>query len=108
MEEYSNWIWTKSWGAEEDKSPGMVLFRKSINLKAEAEQADIKISADSRYKLYINNRFVEAGPSKGDGQVWFYDQISIKPYLKTGENVWKSRISAISDRIFPPMNPSGF
>lgn len=87
MEEYSNWIWTKSWGAEEDKSPGMVLFRKSIDLKAEAEQADIKISADSRYKLYINNRFVEAGPSKGDGQVWFYDQISIKPYLKTGENV---------------------
>lgn len=87
MIEYANWIWTDEWGLECDLVPTAVLFRKKIYLNTNAESAVIRISADSRYKLYINGRFVEAGPSKGDAQIWFYDEISIRPYLTKGENV---------------------
>lgn len=85
--EYSNWIWSEDWKKEYDAAPKAVLFRKSVYLNQEVRQADIRISADSRYKLYVNGRFVEAGPAKGDSQIWFYDEISIRSYLSVGENV---------------------
>lgn len=100
MIEYANWIWTGEWGLECDRVPTAVLFRKRIHLDRNAESADIRISADSRYKLYVNGSFVEAGPSKGDTQIWFYDEISIRPYLTEGENV----LAVIVLRF--PMKPS--
>ena len=44
-------------------------------------------SADTRYKLYVNARLAEVGPSRGDRQVWFYDTVDILPYLHKGINV---------------------
>lgn len=87
MAQKSKWIWSRTWGIEEDQVPTRVLFRRKLEIKEEVEAADIRVSADSRYKLYVNGIFVEAGPCKGDGQIWFYDQVSLKPYLKKGENV---------------------
>ncbi|HIY02910.1 MAG TPA: hypothetical protein IAA26_13890 [Candidatus Blautia faecipullorum] len=90
MEEYlkdSNWIWTPQWTAEDKEIPRIVLFRKTAELFAEPKKGSIRISADTRYKLYINGRLVETGPSRGDHQIWFYDEIDILPYLKKGKNV---------------------
>jgi hypothetical protein len=47
----------------------------------------IRISADTRYKLYVNDILVETGPSRGDAQVWFYDTVNLAPYLVKGLNV---------------------
>ncbi len=87
MNNNSNWIWTGAWSQEYEKAPTAVFFRKKIVLNKEITKTNIRISADSRYKLYVNGRFVEAGPSKGDSQIWFYDEIIINQYLKPGENV---------------------
>lgn len=87
MIEHSNWIWTGAWELEHDSDPTAVLFRKKIYLHGEIKTAKIKISADSRYKLYVNGNFVEAGPSKGDSQIWYYDEYSLQSWLKEGENV---------------------
>ncbi len=100
MEAYSNWIWTRNWDSGCDRRPVAVLFRKKVYLNGKAKQADVKISADSRYKLFVNGTFVEAGPSKGDGQIWFYDKVSLMPYLRRGENVL-----AVAALRFP-LNPS--
>lgn len=100
MAAYSNWIWTGDWDSECDRRPVAVLFRKRFFLNGDARQADVKISADSRYKLYVNGTFVEAGSSKGDGQIWFYDEVSLLPYLRQGENV-----VAVAVLRFP-LNPS--
>lgn len=83
----SNWIWTPQWTAEDKEIPRIVLFRKTAELFAEPKKGSIRISADTRYKLYINGRLVETGPSRGDHQIWFYDEIDILPYLKKGKNV---------------------
>lgn len=83
----SNWIWNPDWSAEDKVCPRIILFRKKIELEEAPYEGRIRISADTRYKLYINASFVEVGPSRGDHQIWFYDTIDILPYLKEGENV---------------------
>lgn len=87
MTHNSCWIWTGAWSQEHEMAPTSVLFRKKIKLNSEITKTNIEISADSRYKLYVNGTFVEAGPSKGDSQIWFYDEMDISPYLLPGENV---------------------
>lgn len=88
MPEYlkdSNWIWNPDWSAEDKDCPRVMLFRKEVSLKEEPYEGKIRISADTRYKLYVNTRLVEVGPSRGDHQVWFYDTIDLLPYLKKVE-----------------------
>lgn len=85
--EKSNWIWLKDWKPQDKEEPLHVLFRKEIHITEEPTAGSVRISADSRYKLYINGVFVEAGPSKGDRQVWYVDEMNILPYMKQGTNI---------------------
>lgn len=79
-----NWITLKSLPKEKVLR---LLFRRSIFLDEIPEKAKIQISADSRYKLYVNGELVEVGPCKGDCEVWYYDTINLKEYLKKGKNI---------------------
>ena len=49
----TEWIWIKDWTLEDGEAPRQVYFRKDIHLSAPVK-GELKISADSRYKLYIN------------------------------------------------------
>lgn len=51
-----------------------------------APEFPVRISADGRYKLFVNGTFVQAGPLKGDDKVRFYDERDISPWLIPGEN----------------------
>lgn len=83
----THWIWIP--GVEEkvmDK-PRIVYFRKVITIQTPETERRIKISADTRYKLYINGVFVQFGPARGDRHIWYYDEVELTPYLRMGENV---------------------
>lgn len=84
----NGWIWTKDWKESDNAEPAIVYFRKTVEFTELPKEMVVKISADSRYKLYINGKFIEAGPVKGDRQVWYYDEINLIPYLKMGTNVF--------------------
>lgn len=83
----TDWIWTSDWGLTDMAVPRLVYFRKEIIITEVPEKAEIRISADTKYKLYVNGCFVEIGPSKGDLEVWFVDTVDIGPYLQSGKNV---------------------
>ncbi len=84
----SNWIWLEDWTEEEQKEAVLAYFRRDMELQTVPEKFIIRISADTRYKLYINGVLCEIGPAKGDRQVWFYDEIDVAPFLKPGHNIW--------------------
>ena len=88
----TNWIWIPGWEVREQKEACLVRFRKSLNLEKVQGPCRIHISADSRYKLYVNGVLIESGPSKGDAQIWFYDDVDIFPFLKEGENVLAAEV----------------
>ncbi len=83
----TNWIWTEDWQAEDRAGTGLVLFRKSLWLEGPARKGQIQVTADSRYKLYVNERLAEVGPMKGDDQIRFADTIDLKDFLQPGNNV---------------------
>ena len=87
----TEWIWIKDWTLEDGEAPRQVYFRKEIHLSAPIK-GELRISADSRYKLYINDNLVEVGPSKGDRQIWYYDKIDITNHLKKGLNVFAVKV----------------
>lgn len=87
---FTNWIWTADWTAEDDSRARVVYFRKEIEIeKGKVPITNkIRITADSRYKLYVNGSFVKEGPQKAlDRREWFVDTADIAPFLTVGANV---------------------
>lgn len=83
----TNWIWLPSFSPENDSDARIVYFRKEITVAEKPESKRIRISADSRYKLYVNGCFVQEGPQKAlDLKDWFVDEAELAPFLQTGAN----------------------
>ncbi|KAH7152597.1 Six-hairpin glycosidase-like protein [Dactylonectria macrodidyma] len=84
----TTWIWHPQWtDYAEGSAGGFVHFRKSLTLEEiPASPLNIQITADTKYKLYINGCLIQSGPVKGDKHLWFYDDLDIQPHLKLGVN----------------------
>lgn len=66
---------------------GVYHFRKDIELQQKPDRFIIHVSADNRYRLYVNRRSVSIGPSRWDLAHWRFETVDIAPYLKEGKNV---------------------
>jgi hypothetical protein len=66
---------------------GVFHFRKTLELPARPDSFVVHVSADNRYKLYVNGRQVSLGPARGDRDHWFYETVNLAPHLKAGKNV---------------------
>ena len=89
-------------------------YRKTFELSDDSIiSAEIRISGDTRYYLYINGEYVTRGPAKGFPWHQSYDKVDIKRYLRPGKNcisvllhiwgvstvssVWRARAGIIVD-----------
>ena len=79
------WMWTEDWNKEDDEKAKMVLFRSAFS--GRPENACIRITADTRYKLYVNGEHVQSGPSRGDDAIRFIDVADLGRCLNDGVNV---------------------
>jgi len=66
---------------------GVYQFRKTFTLTAKPASFKVNVSADNRYKLYVNGEFVSLGPARGDVFHWNYETIELGEHLKEGKNV---------------------
>ena len=66
---------------------GVYHFRKTFELSDRPEQYVINISADNRYRLYVNGQSVCFGPARGDRMNWYFETVDIAPFLVKGKNV---------------------
>lgn len=81
--------WNSLWiGPENDKGTeyGVYYFRKGIVIKEKPLSFKVHVSADNRYKLYINGKIVSMGPARSDTYFWNYETVDIAPYLVSGKN----------------------
>ncbi|MBB6501653.1 alpha-L-rhamnosidase N-terminal domain-containing protein [Pedobacter cryoconitis] len=79
-------LWITSPGAAQ-REYGVYHFRKTFVLSQNLPKSFlIHVTADNRYRLFINGKPICSGPARGDLFNWFYETVDIAPYLTEGEN----------------------
>ena len=87
--------WQASWIAVPDEAPtgyGVYLFRKMIDLNSKPDSFVIHVSADNRYKLFVNEKQVSLGPARGDLDHWHFATLDIAPFLHAGKNIIAAQV----------------
>ena len=84
--------WTAKWitgpGSDQSlKEYGVYKFRRTFDLASKPNSFIIHVSADNRYKLFVNEKLVSMGPARGDLMYWNYETVDIAVHLQQGKNV---------------------
>ncbi|MHA1791338.1 MAG: family 78 glycoside hydrolase catalytic domain [Promethearchaeota archaeon] len=97
-----SWIWAKTFrprrkkfGDRQEEIQGItfedknahVLFRKKFTVEKTPKQAILKISVDSRYKLYVNEHYIGRGIPRCERWAWVHDVHDVTKFIKEGENI---------------------
>lgn len=84
---------TKAWPAFWINCPGVgqrnygvYHFRKSFIQVNKPGRFIVHVTADNRYRLFVNGHPVCSGPARGDLYNWYYETVDIAPWLQSGNN----------------------
>ena len=80
----ANWITATGAPA---KGYGVYYFRKKISLNEKPDSFIVHVTADNRYVLIINEKYVSLGPPRNDLYHWNFQTIDIARYLTNGNNI---------------------
>lgn len=79
----AQWIWD---AGRRSPTNAYLYVRKDFVLPGRVERALARATADSRYRLYVNGRFVGQGPAQSGPQRQFYATYDIRRALRPGQN----------------------
>ncbi|MBO9598762.1 MAG: family 78 glycoside hydrolase catalytic domain, partial [Cohnella sp.] len=88
------WIWD---APQPEANPNLehrlVLFRRCFHVgEGVKPKLVVSITADSRYRLYVNGESVSVDPCKGDATTTYYETVDVSEYLRSGKNVLAVRL----------------
>jgi len=81
--------WTSYWVTHPTESVvdyGVFLFRNKFTVGEVPSYFKVYVSADNRYRLFVNGQEVSFGPARGSLEYWNYETLDLAPFLKDGEN----------------------
>ena len=70
----------------------VMLARRSFTIEDIPEEAILRISASSKYELYINEKYISQGPARSAPHHQSFDVLEISSVLKTGKNTIAVRV----------------
>jgi hypothetical protein len=70
-----------------DLHEAYLCFRRGFHLARRPTTARLRITGDSRYRLWVNGAAVARGPARCLPQAQSVDTLEIAPYLQAGENL---------------------
>src|SRR6185437_9118738 len=66
---------------------GVYHFRKHFTLEAAPQHFIVHLSADNRYRFFVNGKAVCSGPARSDLAHWNFETVDLAGDLRPGENV---------------------
>jgi alpha-L-rhamnosidase len=82
--------WPAYWIAD-SKSPspgvGVFYFRRELELAKVPAHFWVHVSADNRFILRVNGKYVAEGPARGDLFHWRFETIDLAPTMMPGKNI---------------------
>jgi alpha-L-rhamnosidase len=82
-------FWKARWvvcPGESPKQYGIYHFRKTFDLAEMPASFVVHVSADNRYRLFVNGVAVSSGPARSDLGHWNFETVDLAPQLKKGKN----------------------
>lgn len=83
----AQWIWL-----EEKLEADVLLARRTFTCYQIPEKALLRITASSKYELYINGNYICQGPARSAPHHQSYDILKIASFLKKGKNTIAIRV----------------
>ncbi len=90
----ADWIWV------DGEAPEAGWFRKEITLTDTPLRVAAWVTADMKYRLWVNGQLVSRGPADigcdyagGNTHRWFYDYRDLTPFFHKGRNVIAAEVS---------------
>jgi len=87
--------WSASWitcPGVAQRAYGVYHFRKSFSLDTIPRSFIVHISADNRYRLFVNDYPVCSGPARSDLAHWNFETVDLAPFLGHGRNVVSAQV----------------
>ena len=81
----SSWIWQGD--CRFDLVNVHLQARHEFELARVPRACELRITADARYRLWINGEHVCRGPARGYPEHWPFDRVDIAPFLRRGRNL---------------------
>jgi alpha-L-rhamnosidase len=89
----NNYNWNAQWiWIDENKDADVMLARRTFVLEQIPEEAILKITASSKYELYVNGKAVCQGPARCAPHHQSFDILKIKSLLLKGKNILAIRV----------------
>lgn len=70
-----------------EQSQRFACLRRALDLERVPERVPARMTADSRYVLWVNGVEAARGPVRANGRRLHYDELDIAPLLRSGRNV---------------------
>lgn len=96
--------WPAAWCRHPHVPPhetAVYLYRRVLDLETRPERFVLHVSADQRYRLYVNGVSVAWGPARGDLFRWHFETVDIAPYLRPGRNVLTAVVTYLDGDLAP-------
>lgn len=79
--------WDARWISSENANSNILFhFRKGFSLSALPREFVVHLSADNRYRLFINGKYVTEGPQLSDQRHWHFESLDVASFLQAGQN----------------------
>jgi len=83
----AKWIWSDDRIGASRREHELVYFRRTFDVPTgRACRLTVRVTADSRYRLYLNGQSVSVGPAKGDSHTHYYETVDLTGLLRPGVN----------------------
>ena len=96
----ASWIWSQD---EESPQNYYMYARGSFELADVPSAAMLHVSADSRYNLFLNGKYLGRGPVRSDPRWQYYDSYDVASLLQPGKNT----VAAVVHFYGDPVNAHG-
>ena len=108
-----NGLWKARWiscSGIAQRAYGVYHFRKVLHIEKKPQQFIIHVSADNRYRLFVNEKMVSAGPARCDLNHWNFETVDIAAQLHEGDNIIAAQVWNMAEYAAVPQmsNQTGF
>ena len=93
----AKWIWC---AAARRTYNNFVCFRRAFTLKTVPKAAALRVTADARYEVCVNGRWIGHGPARSWPSLWSVDEYDLRGLLAPGRNVIAALVQDIGASTF--------